>query len=496
MPRTEPTHRKLLGSTANLSPMSATTLIPAQQGASSGQPAARRPVGVPHTPQWWRDAAGAFTWLTMLFVVALWVRGGGIQELHSLAGGLTTLGRLTGMVSAQLLLVQVLLMARIPLVERSYGQDELARRHRLVGLWSFNLMWAHLVLIWLGYAAGSGLGIWGTIVDLVLNYPGMLLALAGMVALCMVVVTSFRASRAALRYESWHLLHLYAYLGVGLALPHQLWTGQDFVGNFAATVFWWSLWGAAIACSLIWRVGLPIWRTLRHRLVVERVYPEGPGVTSVVVTGRDLDRLPVGAGQFFQWRFLDNPGASRAHPYSLSAAPDGRSLRITAAHLGDGSAALAHLKPGSRVMIEGPYGRLHGGVRRRRKVLLIASGIGVTPMRALLEELPQGPGDVTLVYRARDTSDLIFTDELLSLAKARGARIFTVLGRRTTRRPSWLPENAAHLSDVDALRHLVPDLADHDVYICGNPQWMDLVEAAARAGGVPQVNIHVERFVY
>jgi predicted ferric reductase len=476
--------------------MSATTITPAQQAAGAGLPAARRPAGVPRTPQWWRDVAGAFAWLTMLFVVALWVRGGGLQELRSLAGGLTTLGRLTGMVSAQLLLVQVLLMARIPMVERSYGQDELVRRHRLVGLWSFNLMWAHLVLIWLGYAAGSDLGIWGTIVDLVLNYPGMLLALAGMVALCMVVVTSFRASRAALRYESWHLLHLYAYLGVGLALPHQLWTGQDFVGNYAATVFWWSLWGAAIACSLIWRVGLPIWRTLRHRLVVERVYPEGPGVTSVVVTGRDLDRLPVGAGQFFQWRFLDNPGASRAHPYSLSAAPDGRSLRITAAHFGDGSAALAQLKPGSRVLIEGPYGRLHGGVRRRRKVLLIASGIGVTPMRALLEELPQDPGDITLVYRARETTDLVFTDELLSIARDRGARIFTVLGRRTARRPSWLPENAAHLSDVDALRHLVPDLPDHDVYICGNPQWMGLVETAARAGGVPEANIHVERFVY
>ena len=201
-------------------------------------------------------------------------------------------------------------------------------------------------------------------------------------------------------------------------------------------------------------------------------------------------------GQFFQWRFLGNPGASRAHPYSLSAAPDGRSLRITAAHLGDGSAALANLKPGSRVMIEGPYGRLHGGVRRRRKVLLIASGIGVTPMRALLEELPQGPGDITLVYRAREQTDLIFTDELLALARARGARVFTVMGRRTTRRPSWLPESAAHLSDVDALRHLVPDLADHDVYVCGNPQWMDRVEEAALAGGVPEANIHVERFVY
>jgi len=476
--------------------MSAATITPAHHGAAAGQAPARRPVGVPRTPQWWRDLAGTFTWLTMLFVVALWVRNGGIQEFRSLAGGLSTLGRVTGMVSAQLLLIQVLLMARIPMVERSYGQDELARRHRLVGLWSFNLMWAHLVLIWLGYAASSGAGLWGTIVDLVLNYPGMLLALAGLVALCMVVVTSFKVARAKLRYESWHLLHLYAYLGVGLALPHQLWTGQDFVGNYGATVFWWTLWAAAVASSLVWRVGLPIRRTLRHRLVVERVYPEGPGVTSVVVRGRDLHRLPVVAGQFFQWRFLDAPGRSRAHPYSLSAAPDGRSLRITAAHLGDGSSALADVTPGTRVMIEGPYGRLHAGVRRGRKVLLVAAGIGVTPLRALLEELPQRPGEVTLVYRARSEDDLIFTQELMSLAAARGARIFTVLGRRTTRRPSWLPENGAHLSDVDALRHLVPDLADHDVYICGSPQWMDHVEAAARAGGVPAARIHVERFVY
>ncbi len=464
--------------------------------ASDPRPASpmRRPRGIPETPAWWRDAAGAFVWLTMLFVVALWVRKGGLQELGTVAGALTTLGRLTGLIAAQLLLVQVLLMARIPFVERSYGQDELARRHRLVGFGSFTLMWAHLLLIWLGYAAGSTLGIWGTIVDLIVNYPGMLLALAGTVALCLVVVTSVRAARARLRYESWHLLHLYAYLGVGLALPHQLWTGQDFVGNRAATVFWWGLWGASVVATLACRVGLPSYRTWRHRLVVSQVSAEGSGATTVVVTGRDLDQLPVGAGQFFQWRFLDNPGASRAHPYSLSAAPDGRSLRITAAHLGDGSAALAHLKVGSRVLIEGPYGRLHAGVRTRRKVLLVAGGIGITPMRALLEELPQGPGDVTLVYRAGSADELLFTDELLTLARHRGARIFTVLGHRANSRPSWLPEDAAHLSDTDALRHLVPDLADHDVYICGAPDWMAHVVAAARVGGVPEANIHLERF--
>ena len=161
-----------------------------------------------------------------LWVTALWVQHGGIQDLGSLGGALTSLGRLTGLIASALLLVQVFLMARVPWFEQAWGQDELARTHRLVGFTSFNLLWAHIVLITLGYAAASPLGLWGTIVDFTLNYPGMLLAIAGTVALCMVVVTSVKRARRRLRYESWHLIHLYGYLGAGLALPHQLWTGS------------------------------------------------------------------------------------------------------------------------------------------------------------------------------------------------------------------------------------------------------------------------------
>src|SRR5664280_542151 len=177
---------------------------------------------VPRVPAWWRDLAGALTWASMLFVVALWVAGGGVQDLGSLSGAFNAIGRLTGLVASDLLLLQVLGMARIPFVEKAYGQDELARRHRLLGSTSFNLMFAHIVLITLGYASGPSSGVIGTFVDLVVNYPGMLLALAGTVALCMVVVTSVRKARRRLRYESWHLIHLYGYLGAGLALPHQL----------------------------------------------------------------------------------------------------------------------------------------------------------------------------------------------------------------------------------------------------------------------------------
>jgi predicted ferric reductase len=432
----------------------------------------------------------------MLVVVGLWVSGGGVQGLAGLGTGLTSVGRLSGLVASDLLLVQVLLMARIPLVEQSYGQDELARRHRLVGFTSFNLMVVHIVAITLGYASASPAGLWATVVDFTLNYPGMLLAIAGTLALVMVPLTSIKAARARLRYESWHLLHLYAYLGVGLALPHQLWTGKEFLTSPLATVFWWTLWAGAAGAVLIWRVGQPLWRSVRHRVVVTAVRAESATVTTVVMAGRGLERLPVRAGQFMQWRFLTGPGFTRAHPYSLSAAPDGATLRITAAHLGDGSAALARLRPGTRVAFEGPYGRMHEGVRTRAKVLLMASGIGITPMRALLEELDQGPGDVTLIYRARSEGDRILVDELSALAAARGARFFVVTGPRARGRDSWLPQHAAHLGDVQALRQLAPDVAGQDVFICGSPGWMDAAEVAALGAGVPREHIHIERFSF
>lgn len=445
-------------------------------------------------PSWWQDVVGSLTWASVLVVVAIWVAGGGVQSLGALASGLTGIGRLAGLVAANLMLVQVLLMARIPVVERVYGQDELARRHRLVGFTSVNLMVAHIVLVTLGYAAQDHLNPVAQGWDLVATYPGVLLAVAGAGLLGMVTVASIRKARRRLRYESWHLLHLYAYLGVGLAVPHQLWTGQEFVSSPLATLYWWALWVAAAGAVLVWRVGMPVYRTLVHGLRVSSVVHEGPGVISVWMTGRRLHRLPAAAGQFFIWRFFNGPGWSRGHPYSLSAPPTGDTLRITIKDLGDGSAAVGKLRPGTRVAIEGRYGRLHAGVRSQQKVTLLAAGVGITPLRALLEDLAQQPGDVTLVYRASTKPELIFESELEAVAKAKGARVLTAIGHRVAERPSWLPDYAARLSDADALRHLVADIAEHDVYICGALGWMEAAKQAALGAGVPPDRIHEERF--
>jgi ferredoxin-NADP reductase len=305
-----------------------------------------------------------------------------------------------------------------------------------------------------------------------------------------------RAARKKLRRESWHLLHLYAYSGVALALPHQLWTGADFLSSPIAAGYWWTLWALSALAILQFRVALPLYRSLRHRLVVDRVVTEAPGVVSVHMSGRALDQLPVRAGQFFTWRFLDGPGWTRGNPYSLSAAPDGLGLRITVKSLGDGSARLARLRPGTRVLIEGPYGRLSGDVRSRRRVTFIASGIGITPMRAMLEEFPYAPGEANLIYRVSNMDDIVFRAELEDLAARRGIQLHYVPGHRNTDPDSWLPSSAAGVDPTQGLLQLAPQIADSDVYVCGPQTWMDAIALAADGAGVPPERVHLERFEF
>jgi predicted ferric reductase len=447
-------------------------------------------------PRWWADLVGSAAVLSLVTALALWIGNRGPQELSAGAGpGLTSIGRLAGLLAADLMLIQVVLMARVPWIERSYGQDRVARWHRLAGFTSFNLLLGHVLLTTVGYADTARTGLLGQIWLLVTAYPGMLLATAALALLVMVVVTSLRAARRRLRYESWHLLHLYAYLGTGLALPHQLWTGADFVSSPAAQAYWWTLYGIAAGSVLVFRLAVPAWRSARHRIEVAGVVPEAPGVTSVYLRGRHLHRLPVRAGQFFLWRFLDGPGWSRAHPYSLSAPPYGDLLRITVKDLGDGSARVARLLPGTKVLIEGPYGRLTGENWSGGGITMLACGVGLTPLLALLWELPYRPGEAVLVYRARGAADLAFRDEIDRLAEQRGVRVHHLLGPRADR-DSWVPRDAAHLSDVEVLRRFAPDIAGHDVYVCGPDAWTDAARAAVLAAGVPAGRVHLERFAW
>ncbi|HEY5554909.1 MAG TPA: ferredoxin reductase family protein [Cellulomonas sp.] len=444
---------------------------------------------------WWPDAVGTFTWVTALIVVALWVSGGGIQALLPFgAATMSSLGRLSGLLASDLMLLQVLGMARIPWAERSFGQDRLAKWHRLMGLGSFYLLLAHLVTIVIGYAGSAGQTVLGEAWSMILTFPGMLIATAGTLMIWFVVATSIRVARRKLRYESWHLLHLYAYLGIALALPHQLWTGTDFIGHRWATLYWWTLYAFALFSVLVFRIGRPALLSLRHSLRVAAVVHEGPGIVTLHLTGQHLHHMRVAAGQFFVWRFLSGPGWSRGHPFSLSGAPTTAGLRLTIGTRGDDGERIATLKPGTRVLIEGPYGRMTADVRTRPRVAVFASGLGIAPLMSLLHEHIPTEGPATLVYRMSRADDEVLAADIEWLVQNTGLRHIPLVGPRSRVGTPWLPQELGHVRGPDAVRLLVPDLDDHDVFVCGPGPWSDAVEADLRAAGVPPEALHVENF--
>ena len=449
------------------------------------------------------DLLEALALATLLAVVAQFLVNGGSHDLLTGAAGdrLTAVGRLTGLVAMDLLLVQLVLAARVPWVDRVYGLDRALKAHRVLGRVTVPLVLVHVGTIVVGAAVGDGrTGPGGALRELLAMVTGgddLLMAAIATLLLVVIAVTSVQIARRRLGYEAWHVVHLTAYAAVVLSVPHELSLGSDFTASPWTRAYWWSLWLLVAGSVLLWRVALPVVRSARHGLRVDRVVEESDGVWSVVMRGRHLDRLDVRAGQFFNWRFVTPGLLLSAHPWSLSAAPDGRSLRITVRGLGDHSAAVRHLKPGTFVLAEGPYGAFTTRARVRRHVLLIAAGIGVTPVRALLEELVREghalPGDVHVLYRADATDQLPLHGELERLADLAGHRLQTLVGPPEV--GSLLPAGAGgDGSDASRLARLVPGLAGHEVYLCGPPAWMSLVHRAVQRAGVPRTHIHDERF--
>lgn len=453
----------------------------------------------------WRLGGVATLWLTSLFVVAIWVAGGGIQSLANgvsvtwptvsiSVDALTSSGRLAGLVASNLLLYQVLLMARVPLLERAFGHDALTRAHRLTGFWSFWLMTAHIVLVVVGDARTTFRGYIAELWAMITGFEDMVPAAIGTLGLVAVVALSIRRARRKVRYETWHFLHLYAYVGIFLALPHQLSTGADFLTVPMATAYWWTLWTFAAACTVGFRVLVPLRRSLHHALTVQSVTPDGTRGVTVLMRGHDLDGLGVEAGQFFIWHFLDGRVWASGHPFSISARPDGSHLAITVRVVGDGTRRIASLTKGTRVLIEGPYGHMTSRARRGQGLLLIGAGAGVAPLVSLLQELPFRPGEATLITRESRAEEALLTHQISNLVAQRGLTYLPLVGPRSRSSSAWLSRPYEMVDGPAYLRAHVPDLADRDVYLCGPGPWMNSVRADLRRLELAGGHIHSENF--
>jgi predicted ferric reductase len=438
------------------------------------QPARQRPAVV--------DALAAAAGVGLGVTIGLAVTAESSGSLGAAGGVAIALGRLTGLLAAYAMVVVVLLVARVPPLERAIGQDRLVAWHRKLGPWPLYLLLAHAVLITVGYARQANDGVLHQLGQLLWTYPGVLAATVGSICLFAAGITSYRLARRRMTYETWWSVHLYTYLALFLSFSHQIDTGASFVGHPLARFWWTLLWVGTLGVVVLARVGLPVWRSLRHQVQVVGVMPEGPGVVSILLHGRRLDRLPVAGGQFLHWRFLRRGMWWQAHPYSLSAAPSGDRLRITVKDLGDHSAALARIEPGTRVAIEGPYGTFTADTAVRDRLLLVGAGVGTAPILALLHELPQD-ADVIVALRASTTEDLVLRDDVAHEVRRRGGRLVELVGSRERVR-----------LDAAALREIVPDVRTRQVYLCGPDALAHHLASQLQRAGVPEHHIHYESF--
>jgi predicted ferric reductase len=395
------------------------------------------------------------------------------------------LAHISGMLAGYGAAAMMVLMSRSPVIEHGVGSDRLARWHSRIGPAVIGLAVVHALAAVQAWAAVRGVGMVAATREM-LGWPGLFGAALALTLLIVLGLGSLRWVRRQMPYEHWHLFHLLAYVAVALGFIHQL-AGPNLAGNRAAQIGWSLLYAYAFALVIRYRLVQPLHQLWRHRLQVEEVVRESGDVVSIAVSGEHLDELQAEAGQFFRWRFLTRSTWFASYPFSLSAPPTNDRLRVTVKALGLGTRLLHDLHPGTVVLAEGPYGALTERRRRRPRVLLVAGGVGITPMRVLFETLDLPGEDLTLVYRAPSEEAVLFRKELDEIAERKGARVIYLIGS------SDRPEN---LLNAYTLRAMVGPLREYDIYLCAPPRMAARLRESLRHTGHSRRQLHEEQFTF
>jgi predicted ferric reductase len=437
------------------------------------------------------DVLVTLLWASGAASVALFLSVGGVAQFTSLAEWSTSIGIITGLIGTDFILVMLVLAARIPLIDRAIGHDRAMATHRRLGKPVLYLLLAHAVFLVIGYGLSSGINPIVEIFDM-FAIPDLPLAYLGLGLLVVVVITSLVAVRRRYSYEVWYVIHLLSYAAVLVAIPHELSAGGVLSDGTLQRAYWISLYVLAFGAIIVFRFLEPLVSSIRHDLRVDSVETIAPGVVSIHLRGRNVSALGSAGGQFFIWRFWTARTWWHSHPISLSATPTATTARITVRDLGSGTSRISQLPRGTTVSLQGPYGLFTDAARTAPKLAIVTAGIGITPVRALLEQSRLAPGEATILLRAANEGETYLWDEIAELAAAKGATLYTMVGHRSRVAPEWM-------TDADAgrgvtLQSIFPDLANSDLYICGPTSWLELVEADAHAAGIPKHQLHTERF--
>jgi predicted ferric reductase len=401
---------------------------------------------------------------------------------------LIAVAKLFGFLAAYAVMLQFFFMGRMPWLERVFGLDKLSRLHHLNGRLAIVFILLHPLLMTAGYGQMMGKGLWEQYLSIVYSSDDLFLASVGMWLFVVVVASSLFIVRRRLKYEYWYWIHLLVYIAIGSAFFHQVEVGSDLVTKQAFYWYWISLYVLVFGSHLVFRIIRPGYNFRKHDFTVNRTMRETYNVLSVYITGKNIERFRIKPGQFMIFRFLQKGLWWQTHPFSLSFYPNGKELRISVKELGDYTKRLQELQPGTKVIIDGPYGVFTEQSAIKDKALFIVGGIGITPVRSLLEQYAQSGKDAILLYGNRSSQDIVFKEELDELAGYGTVKIIHVLSDE----PNYTGESGR--IDDEKIKRLVPDFLSRDIFLCGPPPMMEGLIVLLQSLGVPKKQIHYERF--
>ena len=439
-----------------------------------------------------QDLVQSLGYFAVIAVMAMFLLDGGISAVIDIPSALDALSRLTSLVGTALMLVMLVLTAKAPWVDAAIGQDNATLAHKKLGKPALYLILTHFVASLVSFAITDGKNVAAELWSLITGVDDMLTATISVLAMIVVVVTSMTFARKRVKYETWFVVHLLSYVSVIAAMPHIFSMGSDVVSNPIHKFVWIFGYLFTGANILIFRLAMPLWRSFSSGLRISRVHRESTDSVTVTVSGKNLNKFSGAAGQFFMLRVLTKELGLQSHPFSISAVPTNDKIRFTIGDRGDATKLIQKLRPGARVILEGPFGIFTEARRTRVKTVLIGAGIGVVPIRALAEGLHANPGDITIIYRTRDPADSPLLEELKEISALRGHDLRLVTGKRP-KSGNWLVANG---TDEQGLQQLVPNIKDADVYVCGPVALTKQVEKSLEKLHLPKVQIHTEEFAW
>ena len=442
-----------------------------------------------------QDVIEVIAWSIIMTMLVMFLLDGGLKGVTDLPSALGAISRLTSLLGTALLLILLLLVARVPWIDKFYGHDGATVVHKRLGKPVLYLIVAHFLASLVQYSITNAKDIGTTLWWFITDVQDMLIATISLALMIVVVLTSINFTRRKMSYEAWFFVHLTSYVSVALAVPHIFTAGSDVAGKPVQTTIWVALYLFVFLNILWFRVIIPIRKSFRKRLVLAQTVRESSDTVSLYLTGKHLEKIEAVSGQFYFLRVLTPSQWWRPYPFSISAAPNGEYLRFTIGDRGDDTKLMQNIKPGTSIAIEGPYGLFTEERRTKEKVVLIASGIGIPPIRTLAESMAARPGDITVIYRVRNEADASLLSEIQEICRRREFPLHVIAGPRASKN-SWLNDDGSNTPDVARLTVMAPHVSEADVYICGPEAWTHSVIKTVRKAGTPVDNIHSEEYAW